>query len=105
MQMARTVLPFFMALILAISTACRTNETPEAQVKDARIAAAIKAKLASDLSATTITNVSINVTNSVVTLSGQVNSAENKRRAEEIARSVDGVVRVNDDLLVQTPVS
>ncbi len=94
-----------MGLILAISMACRTNETPEGQVKDARIAAAIKAKLASDLSATTITNVSINVTNSVVTLSGQVNTPENKRRAEEIARSVEGVVRVNDDLQVQTPVS
>jgi len=103
--MARSVLPFFMALILAVSMACRTNESPEGQVQDARIAAAIKAKLASDVNATTITNVSVNVTNGVVTLSGQVNTADNKRRAEEIARSVDGVVRVNDDLQVQTPVS
>jgi hyperosmotically inducible periplasmic protein len=101
--MARMISLFLMPVILAISMACRTNESPEGQVKDARIAAAIKAKLASDLNPTTLTNVSVNVTNSVVTLSGQVNSGESKRRAEEIARSVEGVVSVNDNLQVQPP--
>jgi hyperosmotically inducible protein len=87
--------------ILAISLACRTNETPAAQVKDAEIAATLKGKLATDLNASTLTDVSINVTNGVVTLSGQVNSADKKRRAEQIARGLDGVRSVNDDLQVQ----
>jgi hyperosmotically inducible protein len=99
--MVRALMFFLSALLLAASLACRTNETPEAQVKDARIAATVKAKLASDLKPQTLTNVAVNATNGVVTLSGLVSSAEEKRRAEEIARSVEGVVRVNNDLQVQ----
>ena len=88
--------------LLVVFAACRTNESPEGQVKDVTITANVKAKLASELQPTTLTNVSVNVTNAVVTLSGQVGSAEQKRRAEEIARSVEGVQRVNNDLQVQT---
>jgi len=97
----RALLFFLSGLLLAASLACRTNETPEAQVTDARIAAAVKAKLASDLKPQTLTTVAVNVTNRVVTLSGLVSNAEEKRRAEEIARGVEGVARVNNDLQVQ----
>ena len=70
-------------------------------MKDARMAASIKGKLAQHVNASTLTNVSVNVTNGIVTLSGQVGSAENKQSAEDIARGVDGVVKVNDELQVQ----
>lgn len=100
--MSHTMLLFLVAAGLASSTACRTNETPEGQVKDAGITSTIKARLASGLNPTTLTNVSVNVTNGVVTLAGQVKNEESKRRAEEIARSIDGVSRVNDDLQIQT---
>lgn len=84
-------------------TACRMNETPAAQVKDAEIAAALKGKLASDLGPSTLTDISVNVTNGVVTLSGQVKSADQKSRAEQIAHNADGVSRVNNELQVAAP--
>jgi hyperosmotically inducible protein len=86
---------------LVLSIACRTNESPERQVKDVSITATVKARLASDLNPTTLTNLSVNVTNGVVTLAGQVPTEADKRRAEEIARSVDGVVGVNNNLQIQ----
>ncbi len=91
-----------MAALLLLASACRTTESPEKQMNDATITASVKAKLASDLGLSTVTNVSVNVTNGVVTLAGQVNSAESKRRAGEIARNVEKVVSVNNMLQVGT---
>src|SRR5437879_3508142 len=86
----RTFTTLILALTLVISIACRTNESPERQVKDVSITATVKARLASDLNPTTLTNLSVNVTNGVVTLAGQVPTETDKQRAEEITRSVDG---------------
>ena len=102
--MARKLLLSLASVILASSLACRMNEAPAGQVKDAQIAATLKGKLASGVNASTITDVSINVTNRVVTLSGQVTSSENKSKAEQIARNVEGVSSVNNELqVVATP--
>jgi hyperosmotically inducible protein len=90
-------------VLVAASMACRMNETPAAQVKDAEIGAQLKGKLASDINASTLTDISVNVTNGVVTLSGQVKSGENKRKAEEIAHNLNGVGKVNNELQVATP--
>ena len=87
-------------LLAALLTGCRTNETPEQQVNDAAIAANLKAKLVSDVGVTSITNISLNVTQGVVTLSGTVHSAEEKAKVVTIAKSIPKVVRVNDDLQV-----
>jgi hyperosmotically inducible protein len=78
--------------------ACRTNQAPEDQVSDARITAEVKARLASELQAATLTNVEVNTTNGVVTLAGQVRDAESRQKAEQIARSVEGVREVNNNL-------
>ena len=86
------------AALLALG--CRTNESPERQVDDAQITAQVKSKLASDVGLSTVTNVSVNSTNGIVTLAGQVDSAEIKAKAEAAARSVPKVVRVIDDLQV-----
>lgn len=96
--MARTLVLLIASLVFAMSPGC--NEAPEDEFENAGIANTIKAKLATDLNSSTLTNISVDVTNGVVTLSGQVASAERKHRAEEIARSVDGVTRVNDDLQI-----
>jgi len=85
-----------------VLTACRTNESPEAQANDLEITAQVKTKLASDIGLTSVTNVSINATNGVVTLSGMVDSADVKSKAESIARSVPKVVRVVNNLQVAT---
>lgn len=83
-----------------LGIACRTNESPEGQVNDLEIATQIKTKLASDIGPSSVTNISVNATNGVVTLSGQVDSADVKAKAVTIARSVPKVVRVVDSLQV-----
>jgi hypothetical protein len=88
------------AMLLTI--ACRTNESPELQLNDMEITAQVKSKLASDVGVSTVTNVSVNSTNGIVTLSGQVNSTDIKARAEAAAKSVPKVVRVINNLQVAT---
>jgi BON domain len=87
-------------LICTFFLGCRTNETPEAQVTDFQISANVKTKLASDLGLSTVTNISVNATNGVVTLAGMVTTADQKSKAEGIAKSVPHVVRVVNNLQV-----
>ena len=91
-----------LAAVLLI-TACRPNESVEGQARDAKIKTQIKSKLASDVGATTLTSIQVNVTNGVVTLAGPVHSADEKARAEAAARTVDGVVSVTNALQVLAP--
>jgi len=89
-----------MVLLFALLLGCRTNESPEGQVDDLQIMAQVKTKLASDVGVSSLTNISVNSTNGVVTLSGQVNSPDVKSKAETVAKSVPKVVRVVDTLQV-----
>ncbi|HTP34805.1 MAG TPA: BON domain-containing protein [Candidatus Acidoferrales bacterium] len=86
--------------MFAAMIACRTNESPEAQVDDLQIATQIKAKLATDVGLSSVTNVAVNSTNGVVTLSGQVDSPDTKAKVETIAKATPKVVRVVDNLQV-----
>jgi hyperosmotically inducible protein len=90
----------FLLLICALLIGCRTNESPEAQVDDLQITAQIKSKLASDVGLSTVANVSVNSTNGVVTVSGQVDSATVKAKVDTLAKSVPKVVRVVNNLQV-----
>ena len=83
---------------------CRTNETPRAQVNDLQITAEVKSKLASNVGLSSVTDISVNSTNGIVTLAGQVDSADHKAKAEAAASTVPKVVRVIDNLQV-TPKS
>ncbi|HEY1337590.1 MAG TPA: BON domain-containing protein [Bryobacteraceae bacterium] len=87
----------FVALLLA---GCRTNESPEAQVNDIEITAQVKSKLVSDLGLSTVPNIAVNSTNGIVTLSGQVDSAALRTKAENIAKSVPKVSKVVDNLQI-----
>jgi hypothetical protein len=89
-----------LTLICLGGIACRTNESPEAQVDDLQITTQLKARLASDIGASSVTNISVNSTNGVVTLSGQVDTADARAKAEAIAKSVPKVVRVVNNLQV-----
>jgi hypothetical protein len=96
----RSLTIFLLGATTILTVACRTNESPERQVDDAQITAEVKSKLASDVGLSTVTNISVNCTNGVVTLSGQVDTADAKAKAEAIAKSVPKVVRVVDNLQV-----
>jgi len=89
-----------MALMCAFLVGCKTNETPEGQVDDLQIVAQVKSKLASEVGPTTVTNISVDSTNGVVTLAGQVDSSELRSKAETVAKGVPKVVRVIDNLQV-----
>ena len=92
---------YILALALFVSlTACRTNESPEAQIDDFQITAQVKAKLASDVGVSSVTNISVNSTNGVVTLSGQVDSSDIKTKAIAVANAVPKVKRVVDNLQI-----
>jgi hypothetical protein len=70
--------PILIALLWVVLFGCRTNESPEGQMDDLQITAQVKSKLASDVGVSSVTNISVNSTNGVVTLSGQVNSPDVK---------------------------
>jgi len=88
------------ALLCALFQGCRTNESPEGQVNDLQITAQVKSKLASNVGVSSVTNISVNSTNGVVTLSGQVDSSGIRDKAEEIAKAIPKVVRVVDNLQI-----
>jgi osmotically-inducible protein OsmY len=81
--------------------ACTTTQTPARQFDDNTIHTKVKAKLTADRFSN-IVNIDINVTNGVVTLAGEVPNARVKAEAEAEARSVEGVVRVNNNLQVKS---
>jgi len=85
---------------ITLASACRPNESLEGQARDAKIATQVKSKLASEVGASTITSISVNVTNGVVTLAGPVHSAEESSKIETVARGVAGVTDVKNALQV-----
>lgn len=93
--------PLLFALGLLIG--CRTNETPREQINDLEITASVKSKLASDLGLSTVPDIAVNSTNAVVTLSGQVDTAATREKAERIAGEVPKVRRVVDNIQVAAP--
>ncbi len=98
-------MPGLAALALAVTVAAascvKSTTSAGRQVDDAAIKTAVKAKLAADVKLSTLTNIEVNSTNGVVTLAGQVRDESDRIAAENVARSVDGVVRVNNNLQVQ----
>ncbi len=89
-------------LVLGVLLAgCKTTTSPGTQVDDAAIKTKVKAKLAADVRLSTLTNIEVNSTNGVVTLAGMVHNPDERRLAETVARSVEGVVKVNNELQVE----
>jgi hyperosmotically inducible protein len=77
-----------------------TGETAGEQVSDSTITSAVKAKLAGERVGT-LTQVGVETVRKTVYLTGVVPSAEDKRRAGEVARNVDGVKEVVNNLQVR----
>jgi osmotically-inducible protein OsmY len=101
MKKSRSTIPTIAAaLAVFLSVGCRPNQTLETQTKDAGMEAAIKTRLAAEVGAATVTAVEVNVTNGAVTLAGPVGSAEERQRIEDVARSVEGVVSVMNNLQI-----
>ena len=83
-------------------TACQstTGKTMGQNVSDASISTAVQTKLTGDR-VSNFTRVDVDTERGVVQLSGVVPSSEQKSRAEDLARQVNGVRQVNNNLQVQ----
>ena len=100
-----TLKPILLCLVLTIllsaaGCASMTGQTAGQYVDDRTITASVKSKLVAD-HASNLTRVDVDTTNHVVSLNGVVQSADQKRRAEELAMQVRGVRSVNNNLQVQ----
>lgn len=69
--------------------------------KNAALTAKVKSALAADVGLKTL-RIDVDSMGSSVTLKGAVDSAETRRRAEEVARQVDGVATVRNELTVRS---
>lgn len=86
-------------LVAAIALGCATTRTVGTQIDDATITTRVKAQLTDD-EVVKARDVDVDTLDGVVTLSGRVESEEERERAEELARSVDGVRDVQNLLEV-----
>ena len=77
-----------------------TGESAGQYVDDSSITASVKSKLAAD-QVGNLTRVNVDTTQQVVSLNGIVPSSKDKQRAEEIAKEVSGVKRVQNNLQIQ----
>jgi osmotically-inducible protein OsmY len=78
---------------------CRaiTGETLGEHIDDSTITTSVKTKLAAD-KGSSLTRIQVDTDRGVVQLSGVVDSAAEKARAEQIARGVGGVKSVRNNL-------
>lgn len=101
MTMIRTLL---LTLALATSvSACsimRGQETMGEYTTDAGITASVKSNFAAD-STVAATSIGVETMDGIVQLSGFAKSAEEKSRAEVLARGAKGVKSVRNDIIVR----
>lgn len=94
-----SVIVFAILLVLSGCTSM-TGQTAGEYWDDSTITASVKRKLVAEKTAN-FTRIDVDTTNQVVTLTGIVTSADEKAKAEQLAREVGGVKSVNNNLQVQ----
>lgn len=85
---------------LLASCQAMTGRTAGRNIDDATLTASVKAQLVAD-KASNFTRIDVDTTSGVVSLTGTVESPEQRKRAEQLAARVDGVKRVVNNLQVQ----
>ena len=86
--------------VTLFATGCAGNRTLGERVDDAAITAKVKTALAADPTAKAY-QINVDTNQGVVQLNGFVDSADGKQAAARVARSVDGVTRVDNNLEVK----
>ena len=95
---------FILALnLVGASTACQstTGKTAMQTMHDASVTAAVQRKLTADR-VSNFARVDVDTEHGIVQLSGVVQTSEQRARAEALAKQVNGVTRVDNNLQVQT---
>ena len=88
------------ALLVVTGCTSMTGQTAGQYVDDTTITTSVKTKLTAEKAAN-FTRIDVDTTNQVVTLNGIVESADQKAKAEQLARQVSGVKSVKNNLQVQ----
>jgi hyperosmotically inducible periplasmic protein len=79
----------------------KNREKVSSTASNATLTTKVKTALASDAGAKTMANINVDSTHGVVTLKGRVDSADMKKKAGDIAKKVDGVKSVKNELKVE----
>lgn len=104
MRVSRTLKLLSALLLIAIlAPACQsmTGRSTGRYMDDKTINAKVKTKLVGE-KASNLTRVGVSTVNGVVHLDGVVDTVQDKVVAEELARQVDGVVNVVNQLQIKT---
>jgi hyperosmotically inducible protein len=83
------------------SERANNREKVSSTAAGAALTTKVKTALAKDEGMKTMTNIDVDSNNGVVTLKGKVDSAAAKKKAGEIAKKVDGVKSVKNQLTVE----
>jgi hypothetical protein len=94
------IIPIFALAWVLTGCQALTGETLGQNIDDTNVTAAVKTQLARD-KVSTLTRIDVDTHRGVVSLNGVVESAEQRARAEQIARGVSGVRGVTNNLQVQ----
>ena len=79
----------------------KNRETVSSGASNAALTTKVKSALAADSGLGTMTSIDVDSDKGVVTLKGKVDSAAAKKKAEEIAKKVEGVKSVKNELRVE----
>jgi hyperosmotically inducible protein len=92
-----------LAIMGLVGCQSMTGKTTGETVSDASISTAVQSKLTADR-VSNFTRVDVDTERGVVSLTGVVQSADQKAHAAELARQVNGVKKVNNNLQIQDQV-
>lgn len=98
---AKFLLPLMLMTGIAACSVANEQETPGEYIDSAAITTKVKAKLASEGGADLFSQVKVTTVEDVVQLAGFVKTDAEKVQAEQIARTVEGVKSVENDIVVQ----
>jgi hyperosmotically inducible protein len=104
MKLRTAIVTTSAALILLVASGCavqRGQESVGAYVDDAAITTSIKSSFVSD-KAVDASNIHVETLNGTVMLSGFAKDATEKETAESIARNVNGVKAVKNEIVVRS---
>ncbi|HYM89752.1 MAG TPA: BON domain-containing protein [Nitrospiraceae bacterium] len=101
--MYRLVMVGILGISFMFLTACQSmsGKTAGQTIDDATVTTSVQAKLTGD-KASNFSRIDVDTNRSIVTLNGVVRTAEEKSRAEALARQVNGVSKVNNNLQIQS---
>ena len=99
-KIAQSLLPVIGLVWLLSGCQALTGETMGQNIDDTNITTSVKTKLAAE-KGITLTRVQVDTNRGVVQLTGVVDSASDRSKAEQVARTVGGVKSVVNNLQVK----